>query len=159
MRSTRISHVSGDGPPLCSPTRPLIQNLDHKLNNSVHLIFTLSGYRRVPHRHVTGGRGTRVHKCIGPCYGSSHFCLAKLLGGTWSVCPPRRVAQRVLVDPSASQGFSVGLSRPVRLVGLLSGTWLAYLPCRVARRDLVGSFASQSCSMGAGRLLLLWLFA
>jgi hypothetical protein len=123
MRSTRISHVSGDGPPLCSPTRPLIQNLDHKLSNNVHLIFTLSGYRRVPHRHMTGGRGTRVHRCIGPCYGSSCFCLAKLLGGTWSVCPPRRVAQRDLVGLFALQSCSMGLGRIVRLAKLLDGSW------------------------------------
>lgn len=118
--------------------------------NSVHLVFSLSGYRCAPDMRMTAGRGTGVHKCSCPCCGSSHLRLAQLLDRTWLVHPPRKVARRDFVGPFASQlvgpfvslGCSTGPDRSVCLAELLNETWLVHLPHGVARRDLVRLSAS-----------------
>jgi hypothetical protein len=77
--------------------------------------------------------------------------LAELLGETYSARPPYRVAQCDLVGPSVSQSCSVGTwsvcpphrvarSRPGRLVCL----------AELVDWDLVGPSVTQSCSVGPG---------
>jgi hypothetical protein len=121
--------------------------------NNVFLIFTLSRYRCAPARRVTRGCGAGAHKCTTPCCESSRLRLARLLDGSWSDRPPRRVVRWELVRSSASQSCSSKVGRIVRLAKLLDGTWSDRPLYRVARRELVEPSASSSCSVGVGRCL------
>lgn len=85
--------------------------------------------------HVTGGHGTRAHRCIGPRCGPSFLGLVELLDGSQLFPLPRRVARWDLIGRSASRSCSAGIG------------W----PRRVAHQDLVGRSASQSCLVGLGR--------
>jgi hypothetical protein len=65
--------------------------------------------------------------------------LTELLSGSVLSRPPRRVAQKELVAPSASQGCSVRVGQPIRLAKLFG------LIPRWARHKLWAYFGDPTC--------------